>query len=211
MKGTVIALLIFLFPVGLIGMWKGRHFSPFMRYAVTAMFTLPFVLGFAVMAADPRSFKEQAAEAQAQQAERQAERQAQKAAAALKANGGEPEEGLFSGNTSKGQAQVHGRTILERHLKSPSSVKYIRSVVMARTKDHCHYIMYFEVDAQNGFGATVRNAFLVLLKTDPKNSGKMAEEVLVTKCSNPPNKEEVQLLASGSLGTWTFTWDKDLN
>lgn len=63
------------------------------------------------------------------------------------------------------ESTFYAKRAVENALKSPSTAEFVR-VTSARTGD-CTYDILGEVDAQNSFGAQIRNAFLVRLSYLP--------------------------------------------
>lgn len=68
-------------------------------------------------------------------------------------------------STARFTAERMARVFLERQLKAPASAKYIEE--KATYAGGCDFLVVGQVDAQNSFGALIRNAYVVELRYLP--------------------------------------------
>ena len=61
-------------------------------------------------------------------------------------------------------ARYRAKDFIRENLKAPSTAKFVDCEI-AESKDTC-FIVYAEVDAQNSFGANIRNYFLVYIEAN---------------------------------------------
>ena len=66
------------------------------------------------------------------------------------------------------KARSGAKYFIRENLKAPSSAKFVECEIV-ESKDTC-FIVYAEVDAQNSFGANIRNYFLVYIETNGENT-----------------------------------------
>lgn len=66
--------------------------------------------------------------------------------------------------TSESMATVQSRNFVKMTLKSPSTAKFPRFEVVASDLGNDTYMISSYVDAQNSFGATIRNSWAVKLR-----------------------------------------------
>jgi hypothetical protein len=61
----------------------------------------------------------------------------------------------------KYQAKSHAKDIVRENLKAPSTAKFSTVTILEQKRGH--YLLQVDVDAQNSFGAMIRNNFMVIL------------------------------------------------
>ncbi|MDO5704077.1 MAG: hypothetical protein Q4G49_03270 [Paracoccus sp. (in: a-proteobacteria)] len=77
-------------------------------------------------------------------------------------------------------SSIMAANFVKRELRSPSTAKFgSHNNATIIDVEECHYIVRNHVDAQNAFGATVRQYFTVEIKKDPNSNNWRAIEVIM--------------------------------
>lgn len=103
--------------------------------------------------------------------------------------------------TQEDAAKEAAQELIAKHLKAPSTAKYISSRVVERDEDQ--FIVHAVLDAQNEFGAMIRHSFCVALKLDPKSRGNFRwyPASAVQDCGDPPRDFELKYVES--MNKWS--------
>ena len=97
------------------------------------------------------------------------------------------------------RAENSAITMMERTLKAPSSAKYKKNEVIE--SKHPYYLVHVVVDAQNGFGAMIRDSFCVSVQLIPYSKEFKYNKVhSVQKCSIDPTITEIDVMKK--LNSW---------
>jgi hypothetical protein len=112
---------------------------------------------------------------------------------------------MLSGCASKEYvAESCGETILNKYLKAPASATFQESKILET--NGVQYLVKVTVDAENSFGAKIRETYLVVTKPDFDNSG-----ILSVSCKSFEGKDvmrsdgrptEADITAIKSLNEW---------
>lgn len=112
---------------------------------------------------------------------------------------------LLSGCASKEYvAESCGETIVNKYLKAPASATFQESKILET--NGIQYLLKVTVDAENSFGAKIRETYLVVTKPDFENSGlvsvscKSFEGKDVMRCEGRPTDAEIATMKS--LNEW---------
>lgn len=97
-------------------------------------------------------------------------------------------------------AKADAVQLVEKNLKAPSTAKFLETRVLASQGNR--YLIFVAVDAQNGFGAMLRNRYCVALElsADRKSFSYNTREA-VQECSDPPRPVDLRLMMQ------TNDWD----
>jgi hypothetical protein len=95
------------------------------------------------------------------------------------------------------------RRIAAQHVKqvlsNPDAAKIKATKLLAA--DKLYYMFQVLIDAQNAFGATVRENFCVTVRINSnRTSYTYNEKYSIQKCSNPPSEDEIKVLRD--LNDW---------
>lgn len=98
--------------------------------------------------------------------------------------------------TQEDAAKEAVQELIAKHLKTPSTAKYISTRVAERDEEQ--FIVHAVLDAQNEFGAMIRHSLCVSLKLDPKSRGnfKWYPASAVQDCTDPPRDFELEYVKS---------------
>lgn len=104
--------------------------------------------------------------------------------------------------------------IENNYLKSPSSAKWLDKRILKKEGRWIH--VYFKLDAQNGYGAMIRERLCVVATIDPDNMIRWDKRDFVEADCNIDNKEALEL--HRKINNWgtpfkdekTGTSDKDI-
>ena len=94
----------------------------------------------------------------------------------------DPKDNCFDDTGAKIGAFVASQHFVERELRSPSTAdfpNYSSEGVSVIFKRECHFSVIGYVDAQNGFGATIRSLYYIDIEADPKDGGYMGRNLLI--------------------------------
>ena len=83
---------------------------------------------------------------------------------------------------SRSSAFVMSQTFVERQLKAPSTADFpwiSSDGVRVTNEGGCRWSVVAYVDAQNGFGATIRTRYIVTLSKDPASDNWTASSVIL--------------------------------
>lgn len=100
---------------------------------------------------------------------------------------------LFSCAGKEGKIQDKAEEFVKNTLKSPSTAKFVDNKMVYK-KDH-NYIVFVSVDAQNSFGATLRENYMVAFTLDANNKLNWDDKFGMQKASPNPSPEEVAAMA----------------
>lgn len=108
-------------------------------------------------------------------------------------------KGSGSAKSSKeDRAIAAAMTIVDGTLKAPSTADYDTFKVVA--KQHPHYAVYMVVDAENSFGAKIRNHFIVVVELLKGDRFKYNKSNAVQTLSRPPDRMVIEL--AKTLNGW---------
>lgn len=99
---------------------------------------------------------------------------------------------LFSCSSHEDKVQELAQKALLTKLKSPSTAKFVETKLLVNKKPY--YIVYVSVDAQNSFGAVLRENYMVAL-TEENNKLNLGDLYGVQTCSSTPTSDEVAAMA----------------
>jgi len=104
---------------------------------------------------------------------------------------------------SGGPGAWQARKAVEKRLKYPGSADFEEWQTVAINEDGSRAIVWILVDSQNGFGAMIRNSFLVYMLKVNDGSWHMVD---MEKAGNPPHRGEVEvMIGRGSDGgQWDY-------
>jgi DNA-directed RNA polymerase subunit RPC12/RpoP len=90
--------------------------------------------------------------------------------------------------------------IVKKYLKSPSTAQMVESNLIEHAGNK--YLVFVAVDAQNSFGASLRESYLVTFKDE--GGGKVSWKDLLSPypCSDPPTSNEIN--AAKNLNDWPY-------
>lgn len=89
----------------------------------------------------------------------------------------------------RGYAQDLAQDIVEKTLRSPSTASWVVRDVVAEQPPH--YVVHIVVDAQNGFGATIRDSFLVALEVVDARNYKFQKFSAMIRSQDPPTPGQI--------------------
>lgn len=95
-------------------------------------------------------------------------------------------------------ATAIAKSMVSDKLRSPSTASWV--VVQVVAEEYPHYVVHVVVDAQNAFGAAIRDSFLVAFEVVDSETGKYRfnEYLGMIKSSNPPTPTEVTAMRASN-------------
>jgi hypothetical protein len=86
----------------------------------------------------------------------------------------DPADNCKDDQSAKIGAFVASQSFVSKRLKSPSTAEYpyfSENGVIVNFERKCHFKVAGYVDAQNGFGATIRSRYVIDIEMDPVDGG----------------------------------------
>lgn len=90
------------------------------------------------------------------------------------------------------------KTMVSDKLRSPSTASWVNVQVVA--EEYPRYVVHVVVDAQNVFGAAIRDSFLVAFEVVDVETGKYRfnEYLALTKIANPPTPIDITAMRAAN-------------
>ena len=98
------------------------------------------------------------------------------------------------GYTENDRAISAAKTLVYKNLKAPATARWASATVVARKSPR--FLVHVLVDAQNDFGALIRNSYLVAVALEGGEKFSFSPAFGLQECNNPPSEAEIQVMRS---------------
>ncbi|MBI2058849.1 MAG: hypothetical protein HYT87_03685 [Nitrospirae bacterium] len=106
------------------------------------------------------------------------------------------------GKTESGPV-VEAKKVVSEYLKAPSTARWVSASIADQAPPQ--YIVHVVVDAQNSFGAMIRNSYCVYVRL---GEGGKLDTSDPNECSTPPTPDELYVMKVGLKALGGVEWGK---